>query len=53
MDYCEDLGSPPSLHAVRWERTLIGECPLLLILLIGHAVRWERTLLYRGVPPFL
>ena len=51
---------PPSVHAVRWERTLIGGCPLLVLLSpgdpllpLGRAVRWERTLPYGGVFPFL
>ena len=49
---------PPPLHAVRWERTLLGGCPLLSLvspgaplLLLGHAVRWEPTLPYGGSPP--
>ena len=51
---------PPSVHAVRWERTLLGGCPLLGILSpgapllpLGHSVRWYHTLPYGGVPSFL
>ena len=53
---------PPSVHAVRWERTLLGGCPLLFRLLLapvgpplplGHAVRWERTMPGKRVSPFL
>ena len=44
-------GSPPPLHAVRWERTLLGGCPLLVPLLpLGHVVRWERILPFRRIP---
>ena len=41
-------GAPPAVHAVSWERTLLGGCPFLLLhplapvdppLLLGHAVR--------------
>ena len=61
MGVCGVLGSPLSLHGVRWEFTLIRGCPLLLLilarwvpfLLLGHAMLWEYTLPYRGVPPFL
>ena len=56
------LGAPPSLHAVRWELTLLrwGPFLILLLLLLGapllplwHAVRWEHTLPCGGVSPFL
>ena len=53
-------GPPPPLHAVRWERTLLGGCPLIFLLAQGvpllplrHAVRWERMLPFRGFPPFV
>ena len=51
---------PPFLHTMRWERMLIGRCPLLGLLVQGlpplprwHVVHWERTLPFGGVPPFL
>ena len=51
-------GFPPSLHAVRWERMLLGGCPLPVLLSWGdpllplrHAVRWEHTLPYGRSPP--
>ena len=49
------------MHAVRWDRSLLGRCPLLFLLLLapgdpplplGHSVRWERTLSDGRVPPF-
>ena len=57
-DIASPLSSPPSLHAVRWGRTLLGGSPWGVCGVWGsppplHAVRWERMLLYSGVPPFL
>ena len=60
MGICGFLGFPPSLHAIRWERTLLGGLPLLILLVWGvpplpcwHTVQWERMLPFGGFPPFL
>ena len=46
------------MYAVRWERTLLGGCPLLILFVQGfplfpcwHTVRWESALPFGDPPP--